>query len=52
VTSLFTSNSQIAASLSPLVAVRWNPPPASAKLGENMPQFVAQSSIDFGRMLD
>jgi hypothetical protein len=52
VTPLLVGNSQIEASLPPLEAVRWNPSAASAKLGKNMRQFMAQSPVDFGRMLD
>ena len=32
--------------------MRQNPAPASAKLGEDMRQFMAQSPIDFARMLE
>jgi hypothetical protein len=40
------------ASLSPLGAMRQNPVSASAKLSENMSQFMAQSAIDFRRMVN
>jgi len=36
VTALLVGDSQIDAGLLPFSAVRWNPPPASAKLRENM----------------
>jgi hypothetical protein len=49
-TALFISNSQIAARSAPLVAMRQNSMTTSAKLSENMRQFMAQCAIDFGRM--
>jgi hypothetical protein len=50
VTALLISNSQIAARSAPPVAMRQNSATASAKLSENMRQFMAQRAIDFGRM--
>jgi hypothetical protein len=51
VTPLLVGDSQIGASLPPLRAMSQNPPSSRAKLGENMRQFMAQSSIDLSRML-
>jgi hypothetical protein len=51
-TALLISNSQIAARSAPLVAMRQNSATTSAKLSENMRQFMAQGAIDFARMLD
>jgi hypothetical protein len=50
VTALLVGDSQIDAGLLPFSAVRWNAPPASAKLRENVRQFVSQSPIDFGQI--
>ena len=50
-TALLVGDSQIAARDAPLAAVRQNSATASAKLRENMSEFVSQSAIDFGRML-
>ena len=50
-TALFSGDSQIAARSAPLVAMRQNSATPGAKLGKNMCQFMAQSAIDFGRML-
>jgi hypothetical protein len=50
VTALFVGDSQVDARLSPFGAVRQNPPPASAKLGENMCQLMSQCAIDFYRV--
>ena len=50
-TALFSLDSKIATRLSPLVAMRENPPPTGTKLSEKMGQFMAQRAIDFGRML-
>ena len=49
-TAFLVSNSQIVARNAPLVAMRQNSAMASAKLSENMRQFMAQCAIDFGRM--
>ena len=49
-TALLISNSQIAARNAPLVAMRQNSATTSAKLSENMRQFMAQRAFDFGRM--
>jgi hypothetical protein len=49
-TTLFISNSQIAARSAPLVAMRQNSVTTSSELSENMRQFMAQRAIDFGRM--
>src|SRR5262249_10519887 len=51
-TALLVRDSQIAASSAPLVSMRQNSATAGAKLGKNMSQFMAQSAIDFGRMLN
>jgi hypothetical protein len=51
-TALFIRDFQIAASLLPLGAVGWDAAPAGAKLSEKMGQFMAQSAIDFRRMLE
>jgi len=51
-TALLIGNSQIAARSAPLFAMRQNSATTSAKLSENMRQFMAQSAIDFGRMLE
>ncbi|MGC2354209.1 MAG: hypothetical protein WA496_12495 [Candidatus Udaeobacter sp.] len=50
-TALFIRNSQIAASLPPLDTMWQDAAPSNAKLSKNMGQFMAQSAIDFGRML-
>jgi len=50
-TSLLVGDSKIATRLLPLLAMRENPAPTGAKLSEKMGQFMAQSAIDFGRML-
>jgi hypothetical protein len=50
-TALFSGDSKIATRLLPLLAMRENPAPPRAKLSEKMGQFMAQSAIDFGRML-
>jgi len=52
VAPLLVGESQFETGLPPLVTVWQNPPSSRTKLGENMRQFMAQSSIDFGRMLD
>jgi hypothetical protein len=52
VAPLLVGESQVETGLPPLVTVWQNPPSSRTKLGENMRQFMAQSSIDFGRMLD
>jgi hypothetical protein len=52
VTALLVGDFQVQAGLPPFGTVRWNPPTASAKLGENVGKFMAQCSIDFGWMLD
>jgi hypothetical protein len=52
VAPLLVGESQVETSLSPLVTVWQDPPSSRTKLGQNMRQFMAQSSIDFGRMLD
>jgi hypothetical protein len=49
-TALLIGNSQIAARSAPLVAMRQNSATTSAKLSDNMRQFMTQSTIDFGRM--
>jgi len=49
-TVFLVSNSQIAARNAPLVAMRQNSAATSAKLSENMRQFMAQRAIDFDRM--
>jgi hypothetical protein len=49
-TALLISNSQIAARSAPLVAMGQNSATTSSELSENMRQFMAQRSIDFGRM--
>ena len=51
-TVFLVSNSQIAARKAPLVAMRQNSATTSAKLSENMRQFMAQRAIDFGRMFE
>jgi hypothetical protein len=51
-TAFLVGNSQIAARSAPLVAMRQNSATTSAKLSENMRQFMAQRAIDFGRMLE
>src|SRR4030095_14982576 len=48
VTTLLVNDSQVYTRLLTLGTVRSNPPPASAKLGENMRQLMPQSAIDFG----
>jgi hypothetical protein len=50
-TALFSADSKIATRLLPLLAMRKNLAPSRAKLSEKMGQFMAQSAIDFGRML-
>ncbi|MGA7274817.1 MAG: hypothetical protein WBX14_08240 [Candidatus Udaeobacter sp.] len=49
-TTLLVGNSQIAARSAPFIAMWQNPATTSAKLSEDMRQFMAQSAIDFGRM--
>jgi len=51
VAALFIRDSQIAASLPPLGAMGQDAPPTGAKLSEDMREFMAQSAIDFRRML-
>ena len=51
-TTLLVANPEVVASLPPFNTVRWNPPPARAKLREDMGQFMAQCAVDFDRMLD
>jgi hypothetical protein len=51
-TALFAGDSQVGASLPPFDAVGQNPPPAGAKLGENMSEFVAKRAIDLGWMMN
>jgi hypothetical protein len=51
-TAPLVRDSQVAASLSPVGAVRQDQAPTGAKLGEDMSQFMAQGAIDFGRMLN
>jgi hypothetical protein len=51
-TALLVRDSKIAASPLPVGAVRQDPAPTGAKLGENMSQFMAQGAIDFGRILN
>jgi hypothetical protein len=51
-TAFLASDSQIAARNAPLVSMRSNSATTSAKLSENMRQFVAQCAIDFGRMFE
>ena len=51
-TTLLVANPKIAASLPPFNAMRQNPAPARAKLRQYMRQFVVQSSVDFGRMMN
>ena len=50
-TALLIGDCQIVASLSPFGSVRQDASPASAKLSENVSEFVSQSPIDFVRML-
>jgi hypothetical protein len=50
-TALLIGDSQIATRLLPLLAMWENPAPSHAKLSEKMGKFMAQSAIDFGRML-
>ena len=52
VTALLVANPKIAASLPPFDAMRQNPAPARTKLRHDMRQFVLQSSLDFGRMMN
>jgi len=52
VTALFVANPKIAARLPPFKAMRQNPAPARTKLRQDMRQFVLQSSLDFGRMMN
>ena len=51
VTALLIDDSEVVTSLSPLLAMGENPAPPRTKLSENVGQFMAQSTIDFGRML-
>ena len=51
-TALLIGNSKIAARSAPLAAMRQNSATTSAKLSENVRQFMTQSAIDFGRMLE
>jgi hypothetical protein len=48
VTACFVCNSEIGAGPSPLLSMRRDPAPASAELGKEMGQFVAESPIDLG----
>jgi len=50
-TALLVGDSQVAASLPPLDAMRQDAAPACAKLSKNMREFMSQSAIDFRRML-
>ena len=50
-TALLIGDSQIARRLLPLLAMWDNLAPPHAKLSEKMGKFMAQSAIDFGRML-
>ena len=50
-TAPFSLDSKIATRLSPLFAMREDPAPTGTKLSEKMGQFMAQSAIDFWRML-
>ena len=50
-TTLFSLDSKIATRLLPLLAMREYPSPARTKLSQKMGQFMAESAIDFGRML-
>ena len=49
--ALLVGDSQLAASGLPLDAMRKNAAPAGPKLREDMSHFMAQSAIDFVRML-
>jgi hypothetical protein len=49
-TAFLVRDSQIAARNAPLVSMWPNSATTSAKLSENMRQFMAQRAIDFGRM--
>jgi hypothetical protein len=51
-TALFSLDSKIATRLLPLLAMGLNSAPARAKLSKNMGQFMAESAIDFGWMLE
>jgi hypothetical protein len=50
-TALFSFDSKIATRLLPLLAMREYPSPARTKLSQKMGHFMAESAIDFGRML-
>jgi hypothetical protein len=50
-TALLVGDSQVAACLLPLKAMRQDAAPTGANLSENMGQFMSQRAIDFGRML-
>jgi len=50
VAALLIGDSKLAASLPPFGSVRQNSATASAKLSENMSEFVSQSAIDFSGM--
>ena len=47
----FSGDCKIATRLSPLLAMGQNASPTRAKLSEKMGQLVAQSAIDFARVL-
>ena len=51
-TALLVADPKIAASRPPFNAMRQNPAPARTKLRQNMSQFMAQSAIDFRRMVN
>lgn len=51
VAALFVGDSEIAARKTPLGSVRENSASASAELGKNMRQFMAQSAMDLGWVL-
>jgi len=52
VTALLIANPKVTASLPPFNAMRQNPAPTRTKLREDMRQFVLQSSLDFGWMMN
>jgi hypothetical protein len=52
VTPLLIANSKSAASLPPFNAMRQNPASTRTKLREDMRQFMLQSSLDFGWMMN
>jgi hypothetical protein len=51
-TALLVCDSQIDTRLPPFGAVRQNSASPGAKLSQNMGEFMAQSAIDFGGMLE